>query len=73
MNKSYNFQMKVNGCTRTVTISVPYENGIVITSEFCPPQLLATGAGPLPWLQTSLYMGSLNKSLSTTAKCRFKL
>lgn len=53
MNKSYNFQMKVNGCTKTVPISVPYENGMVITSEFCPPQLLATGAGPLPWLQTS--------------------
>lgn len=73
MIKSYNFQMKVNGCMKTVTVSVPYENGMVITSEFCPPQLLTTGIAPLPWMQTSPIHGESEQEFINDCKMQIQI
>lgn len=40
MKKDYSFQIKVNGIIGTYSFSIPYENGAVITNEYCPMSLL---------------------------------
>lgn len=36
-----NFDTEILGEPRTYTVEVPYQNGIVATSEFCPTELLS--------------------------------
>ncbi len=36
-----NFDTEISGEPRTYTVEVPYQNGIVATSEFCPTELLS--------------------------------
>lgn len=36
-----NFDTVVKGETRTYTVEVPYQNGIVATSEYCPTEFLS--------------------------------
>lgn len=36
-----NLDTEINGQTRTFIVEVPYQDGIVATSEFCPTQLLS--------------------------------
>ena len=36
-----NFDTEVKGETRTYTVEVPYQNGIVATSEYCPTEFLS--------------------------------
>lgn len=36
-----NFDTEILGKPRTYTVEVPYQNGIVATSEFCPTELLS--------------------------------
>lgn len=37
-----NFDTDVSGASRTFIVEVPYQDGIVATSEFCPAELLGT-------------------------------
>ncbi len=39
-----NFDIEILGTSRTYVVEVPYQNGIVATSEFCPTEMLA---GPI--------------------------
>ena len=36
-----NFDTEILGMPRTFIVEVPYQNGIVATSEFCPTELLS--------------------------------
>lgn len=36
-----NFDAQIFGQPKSLTVEVPYQNGIVATSEFCPTELLS--------------------------------
>lgn len=61
-----NFDIEVQGEPRTYIVEVPYQNGIVATSEFCPTELLSGTVD----LMAAIRGESLDKFM---ADCRMQL
>lgn len=61
-----NFDTEINGGSRTYIVEVPYQNGIVATSEFCPTELLSGSVE----LMAAIRGESLDKFM---ADCRMQL
>lgn len=61
-----NFDIEVQGKSRTYIVEVPYQNGIVATSEFCPTELLSGTVD----LMAAIRGESLDKFM---ADCRMQL
>lgn len=61
-----NFDTEMSGVPRTYIVEVPYKNGIVATSEFCPTELLSGRVD----LMAAIRGESLDKFM---ADCRMQL
>ncbi len=61
-----NFDTEISGVPRTYIVEVPYKNGIVATSEFCPTELLSGRVD----LMAAIRGESLDKFM---ADCRMQL
>lgn len=61
-----NFDTEISGVPRTYIVEVPYQNGIVATSEFCPTELLSGRVD----LMAAIRGESLDKFM---ADCRMQL
>lgn len=42
-NKQFKYNLRSGGEPRTLSFSIPYENGSVVTNRYCPQQLLTGG------------------------------
>lgn len=63
-NLKLTFDEEINGALRTYVVEVPYQDGIVATSEFCPTELLSGAVD----LMAAVRGESLDKFMSDCRK-----